>query len=1049
MGLRNRGSRSMGLRNLFAVALLCVAASASADVDPSLFQDLHWRTIGPFRAGRVLAVAGVPGDAKHFYFGSVNGGVWETGDAGRTWQPIFDGQGIGTIGALALAPSDPKILYVGSGESDMRSDIAQGDGVYKSTDAGKTWTHIGLRDSQQVARILVHPRNADLVYVAALGHPYGPNAERGVFRSRDGGKTWQKVLGKDANTGAIDLVFQPDDPNVIYAALWQTRRPPWSVYPPSNGPGSGVYKSIDGGDTWKQISGHGFPAAVGRVGLAISAAAPQRVYALVDGDAGGLYRSDDAGATWTMKTGDARIWQRDWYFGELTADPKNPDRVYAPNTIVLRSDDGGATFIPLKGDHTGDDFHSLWIDPGAPERQILASDQGAQVTLNGGATWSSWYNQPTAQIYRVNTDNRFPYWVYGAQQDSGAVSLPSRGAGNDGINMTQFRELTAGGESDNIAPDPEDHDIVYGGRVDKLDLRTQQTRHVDPTLSEPDIYRRTWTLPLTFAPRDPHTLYFANQKLYRTRDGGEHWDAVSPDLTRENPGVPATLDAPAAANNLGGGPRRGVIYAIAPSRVADHDLWVGTDDGLIWRSRDGGSHWDNVTPKGLTAWSKVGIIDASPFDADSAYAAIDRHRLDDFKPYVYRTHDGGKTWQMGAAGIPDGSFVNAVRADPVRRGLLYAGTEKGVYVSFDDGDHWQALQKNLPVTSVRDLQVHGNDLVIATHGRGFWILDDVAALRQANADVAAAPAWLFAPSDAIRVRSPEFTGTPMPKDEPMATNPPDGAYIDYVLKAAPKAPVALEITDASGNVVRKYSSDIQPLKIDLAKWEIAPEWTKVPVVLSAAAGMHRFVWPLRHAAPEALAEHNPYADGVWVPPGRYTVALTVDGKRLTQPLTVRPDPRVKLGDDVYAQQVALARKIEALRVRVATASREAGKLLEALVERRKGADAALARDIDALSARVQALVGGKSAPNPHNSWSFPPQQVQTLRYVGEALDALNRAVDGADAAPSPDAQAGFAKLEPLTDTTVAAWQTLQSREFAAFDARLRKAGAAPLESKPE
>ncbi|HSC13277.1 MAG TPA: hypothetical protein VLC97_20045, partial [Rhodanobacteraceae bacterium] len=452
-------------------------------------------------------------------------------------------------------------------------------------------------------------------------------------------------------------------------------------------------------------------------------------------------------------------------------------------------------------------------------------------------------------------------------------------------------------------------------------------------------------------------------------------------------------------------------------------------------------------PKGLTAWSKVGILDASPFDADSAYAAIDRHRLDDFKPYVYRTHDGGKTWQMVAAGIPDGSFVNAVRADPVRRGLLYAGTEKGVYVSFDDGDHWQSLQKNLPVTSVRDLQVHDKDLVIATHGRGFWILDDLAALRQANADVAAAPAWLFAPSDAVRVRTAEFTGTPMPKDEPMAANPPDGAYIDYVLKATPKEPVTLEILDASGNVVRHYSSDVKPLAIDLAKWEIAPEWTKIPVVLSTAPGMHRFVWPLRQAAPEALAEHNPYADGVWAPPGHYTVALTVDGKRLTQPLTVLADPRVKLADEAYAQQVALARKIETLRVRVATSAHEAEKLLETLAQRRKGADAALARDIDALSAHVHALMGGKPSPNPHNSWALPPQRVQTLRYVGEALDALNHAVDGADAAPSPDAQAGFAKLQPLAETTVKSWQALQSHDVAAMNARLQKAGAAPLEIK--
>jgi len=1048
----------MGSRNLFAAILpgICAAAvllgtpaTARADVDPGLFGDLHWRSIGPYRGGRVLTVAGVPGDARRWYFGAVNGGIWETGDAGRTWQPIFDSQSVGTIGAIAIAPSDAKVIYAGSGEADMRSDIAQGDGVYKSTDAGKTWSQIGLRDTQQVGRILVHPRDANVVYVAALGHPYGPNAERGVFRSRDGGKTWQKVLFKNADTGAIDLAFQPGDPNVIYASLWQTRRPPWSVYPPSNGPGGGLYKSTDGGDTWKQLSGHGFPDNVGHVGLAISDAAPQRVYAMVDGDAGGLYRSDDGGANFKQVSADLRIWQRGWYFGQITADPKNADRIYVLNTIVLRSDDGGANFIPLKGDQTGDDFHVLWIDPTDTDRQILGSDQGAQVTLNGGATWSSWHNQPTAQIYRVSTDNAFPYRVYGAQQDSGALSLPSRGGSYDGINMTHFREMAPGGESDNIAPDPKDHDLVYGGRVDKLDLRTQQVRHVDPTLAaEPDLYRATWTLPLVFSRRDPQVLYFGNQRVYRTADGGEHWQPISPDLTREKPAVPATLDAATAADRPAPGPRRGVVYAIAPSRVAEHDIWIGTDDGLIWRTRDEGAHWENVTPPALSAWSKVGILDASPFDADSAYAAIDRHRLDDFKPYIYRTHDGGKTWQLIAAGIGAADAVNVVRADPVRRGLLYAGTEKGVYVSFDDGDHWQPLQRGLPATSVRDLEVHGADLVIATHGRGFYILDDVAALRQADAKVAAAGAWLYAPSDAVRVHHPEFTGTPLPKDEPMAANPPDGAVIDYVLKAAPKSALTLEIVDAAGGVVRRYSSDDQPKPADLAKLDTAPEWQKQPVTLSTQAGMHRFVWPLRHAAPPALSEGNPYADGVWAPPGRYTVALTVDGQRLTQPLTVKPDPRVTLSDDAYAAQYALARRVEQQRERIGAALHAVAQLQADLVKLRDAAPS-LARDIDAVDAQLHTLAGTRRAPNPHNAWAFPPGQVQSLRWVGEALDKLEHAVDDADAAPSADARAGATRLQPLTDAALAAWSAWQTKQLPAFNAKLKGAGREPLVVKSD
>ena len=730
----------MPVRRLLSAVLLLVlvlASSGAFAADPSLFQDLRWRLIGPFRGGRVLAVAGIPEEPEHFYFGSVNGGVWESRDSGRTWNPIFDSQPVGSIGALAVAPSNPRVIYAGSGEADMRSDIAQGNGVYKSSDGGKSWSFSGLADSQQIGRILVHPGNPDLVYVAALGHPYGPNAERGVFRSQDGGRSWRKVLGQGNDTGAIDLAFEPGNPDVVYAALWQTRRTPWHIYPPSNGPGSGLWKSIDGGEHWLPLGvrGKGLPAKPGRIGLAVAPSQPRRVYAMVDavGESageGGLYRSDDGGATWTHTSGDERIWGRGWYFGGITVDPRNPDVVYACNTALYRSEDGGKTFVPVKGAPGGDDYHTLWIDPRHPERRILGVDQGAVVSTDGGATWSSWFNQPTAQFYHVITDGRFPYWVYGSQQDSGAAGVPSRTSGYDGINLTDFRETTAGGESDNLAPDPKDPDILFGGRVDRLDLRTGQTRSVDPTLAYPDLYREAWTLPLIFSPRDPRVLYFGRQRLFRTADGGEHWTAISPDLSRENPGTPANLDPATAADNPGTGPRLGVIYAIAPSRLADHDLWVGTDDGLIWRSKDEGEHWTDVTPPALTPWSKVGILEASHFDAETAYAAVDRHRLEDTKPYVYRTHDGGRHWQLAANGIPVGSFVNAVREDPVRRGLLYAGTEEGVYVSFDDGDHWQPLQANLPVTSVRDLDVHGDDLVIATHGRGFWILDDLTPLRQ-------------------------------------------------------------------------------------------------------------------------------------------------------------------------------------------------------------------------------------------------------------------------------------------------------------------------------
>jgi photosystem II stability/assembly factor-like uncharacterized protein len=1028
----------MPLRRLLSALLLLASSTAFAAVDPSLLQDLRWRLIGPFRGGRVLAVTGVPGEPEHFYFGSVNGGVWETRDAGRTWQPIFDGQPIGSIGALALAPSNTRVIYVGSGEADMRSDIAQGNGMYKSMDGGRTWSHIGLADSQQIGRVLVDPRKPDVVFVAALGHPYGPNAERGVFRSRDGGKTWQKILYKDENTGAIDLAFEPGNPEVIYAALWQTRRTPWHIYPPSNGPNGGLYKSTDGGDHWTQIAGHGFPEKPGRIGLAVAPNRPQRVYAMVDvPEVGGLYRSDDAGATWTHASGDNRIWGRGWYFGGITVEPNNADVIYACNTALYRSEDGGRTFVPIKGAPGGDDYHQLWIDPEAPRRRILGVDQGTVVSVDGGETWSSWYNQPTGQMYHVSTDNRFPYWVYGSQQDSGAAGVPSRTNTYDGITLTEFREVTAGGESDEIAPDPKDPQILYGGRVDKLDLRTMQTRSVDPALAYPDLYRVTWTLPIVFSPRDPKVLYFSYQRLFRTTDGGERWTAISPDLTREDPGVPPNLDPPTAANRPGEGSRFGVIYAIAPSRTADRDLWVGTDDGLIWRTRDEGEHWSNVTPTGLGPWSKVGILDASHFDPETAYAAVDRHRLDDFKPYVYRTHDGGKHWDLIASGIPDGSFVNAVREDSVRKGLLYAGTEKGVYVSFDDGDHWQPLQLNLPVTSVRDLDVHGEDLVIATHGRAFWVLDGLAPLRQLDARVEGAAAWLFKPADAVRFRPAGFTGTPMPRDEAMAANAAPGAYLDYVLKA-PAKQVTLEIRDEKGGLVRRYTNADAAPKPDLAKLSIAPDWVQPPSTLSTAAGMHRFVWPLRYAA---LNASNAYEDGVWAPPGRYTTVLDVDGTRLTQPLTVTPDPRVSLPAEAYVRQFELARRIEEARSRVTRAGRENGALLAALAERRKGASPDLAKSLDALRKKAEDLAGG-------SAWWLSPTTLNCFRAVGDALNKLATATDDADAAPSPDLLAGFEKIQPSLNATLAAWEGIKGKDLASVNAKLRKVGVAEIALKP-
>jgi len=997
---------------LSAFALASAPSAPAQQYDPALFSALRWRMIGPFRGGRTVGATGVPGGPDVLYIGVNNGGVWKSADYGRTWTPIFDDQPTQSIGAIAVAPSDPQTLYVGSGEGLQRPDLSVGDGMYKSTDGGRTWRHLGLRDAQQIPAIVVDPRDPNRVLVAALGHPYGPNRERGVFRSTDGGATWQQVLFSDDNTGAVDLAFDPGDPQVVFAVLWAARQAPWEIGSSwTLSASNGLYKSSDGGTTWRRITG-GLPGAaeeLGRIGLAVAASAPGRMYAVVGAtQGGGLYRSDDGGEHWRLANTDARLWGRDGDFNEVKVDPTNPDVVYVANVVAWKSSDGGQTFAAFRGAPGGDDYHRLWIDPRDPRIILLAGDQGAVVTVNGGETWSSWYNQPTAQFYHVTTDRRFPYRVYGGQQESGSAGIVSRG--NDG--QITFREWHPVGaeEYGYVAPDPLHPNIVYGGRLSRFDWSTGQVQEVSPEPVRTGQYRWVRTMPLLFSPIDPRVLYLGTNVLFRTVNGGASWDTLSPDLTRAAYDVPANLGAFTALDPENGR-HRGVIYTIAPSFRKTGLLWVGSDDGLIHVTHDGGRTWADVTPPALTPWSKVSLIEASHFDTLEAYAAVNRFRLDDLQPHVSRTRDGGKTWIETVEGIPSNEVVNAVREDPARRGLLYAGTERGVHVSFDDGDHWQSLRLNLPATSVRDLVVHDSDVVIATHGRSFWILDDVTPLRQIPEAAAAAPtaAYLFRPAGAVRVRWNQNTDTPLPIDEPAAPNPPDGAVVDYYLPRLPVAPVVLEILDAGGRLVRRFSSDDPPELPDTGL-NIPPWWIRPPTRLGSGQGMHRFVWDLRGPPPPVLRHDYPIAAiphdtpreprGPWVLPGRYTARLSVDGRAYQQPLAVRMDPRVPLAAGALARQwIVASRLVGALR-RDSMALAGVRALRRELPGARQRAGAGpLAATLDSLEREAAALESGPTGPP-----AGGPAPASLTRLNAQ-LAELYGVVEGADAMPTRPAEA--------------------------------------------
>lgn len=1027
---------------LIAFAALAVSAQ---QFDERLYQSMRWRMIGPFRAGRTVGATGVPGRPNVFYIGVNNGGVWKTDDYGHTWTPIFDEQPTGSIGTLAVAPSRPDTIYVGSGEGLQRPDLSTGDGLYKSTDGGRTWAHLGLRDGQQIGSILVDPRDPERLYVAVLGHPYGPNEERGVFRSTDGGKTFEKILYKDENTGAIALAFDPTNARTIYAVMWQARQGPWENGA-WQGPGSGLFKSTDGGTTWRQLT-KGLPTfeqGLGRIGIAIAPSEPRRLYANVDApQLGGVYRSDDAGESWRRTNDEVRVWGRGSDFAELKVDPRDPDVVYAANTSSYKSADGGVTFHAWKGAPGGDDYHTIWINPENPQIVLMATDQGATITVNGGRTWSSWYNQPTAQFYHVSTDNQFPYWVYGGQQESGSVGTTSRGD-NGAITFRDWRTVGAE-EYGYVAADPLNPNIVYGGKLSRFDKTNGQVVNIAPEAVRSGKYRFLRTAPVLFSPVDPRVLYYAGNVLFKTTTGGNSWEVISPDLTRETYDVPASIGV-YAKPDMATMPRRGVIYTVAPSNKDVNTIWVGTDDGLIHLTRDGGKTWKNITPPALTSWSKVSIIDAGHFDDQTAYVAVNRFRLDDLRPHVYRTHDGGKTWTEIVKGLP-ADPVNTVREDPIRKGLLFAGTERAVYVSFNDGDDWQPLRLNMPATSIRDLVVHRDDIVVGTHGRSFWILDDITPLRQLDANVAAGEAFLFAPQTTYRFRRNLNTDTPLPPEEPAGQNPPDGAVVNYYLKTDATTPVVLEIFDRGGQLVRRFRSDDKPEFVDEKELAHPTYWVRPSRVLPASPGMQRFVWDLHYPEPKALRREFPisaiYRDtprhplGPSVLPGDYTLKLTAAGKTFTRTLRVEMDPRVRVPRAGLEQQFTLS--MQAAEGMGETFDALAGlKQIRAQITSLRTRPAALPPAVnDALTAfdrKAAALEGGAGTSGTTPDFNQLHTQLATLYNV----------LQQADAAPTTQAVGTAADLQRRLRAALPVWNDLKTKDLGSVNAQLRAAGLPPL-----
>ena len=992
---------------------------------------------------------GVPGDGTTFYFGSVGGGVWKTIDAGVTWTPIFDGQPIASIGALEVAPSNPNILYAGTGESDIRSDLSSGDGVYKSTDGGATWKNIGLRDSKQISRIVVDPNNPDVVYVAVLGHAYGPNDERGVYKSNDGGQTWIRTLFKSPEVGASDLAIAAGSPNILFAGMWNAHRPPWSTYAPLAGPGSGLYRSTDSGATWTQLAGHGLPDGDwGRVGVTV-APDGKRVYALIEAaKKSGLYRSDDGGDNWTLANSDPRLTSRAWYFSQPTIDPNNPDVVYIPNVALYRSEDGGKTISILRGAPGGDDYHQLWVDPKNSSRMVLGTDQGTTISLNYGKSWSSWYNQPTAQFYHVITDNEFPYHVYGAQQDTGAAAVASR---TDHTTITA-RDwfLVGGGESGWLAPDPSDPNIIFAtgvyGSVLRWDRRTSLGQDITPwplpnwnTEINERKYRGPWTPMLVFSPMERNTLYLGTQYVMKTIDGGLHWQRISPDLT--GAAANATGEKPSGPVAAQNAKERGfgVVFSIAPSPLNAGQIWAGSDTGLIHLTRDGGKSWQNVSPPGVADWSRVSMIEASRFDPAVAYAAVDRHRADDYHPTSIARTTMARTWQLIISGIGQTS-VDAIRQDTQKQGLLFAGTELGIYVSFDDGDHWQPLQLNLPAASVRDITIHGDDLIIATHGRSFWILDNITPLRQMDAQARTANVMLFKPATALRIDNDVFLGSPLPPEEPAAKNPPDGAMIDYYLKS-PAKEIKLEIFDANNKLVRRFASGQKPEE-KRPPQPIAERWLAKPVVLENSPGMHRFVWDLRWSTsgPDEAEEDEGFGapHGPRAAPGTYQLKLTVDGQTFTNNFKVAMDPRAQVTQAQLDEQQRLGLEIFAKAHLTRRTLAEIGVVKQKLSNTKSqlaGKNPELLAQITTLETAITKIEKGSQAPI----------AIMGLETASAGLAAALRVVESGDRSAPSQALELYRESDVAATTATAQWTKLESTQLSQLNDALQRAGVPPVQ----